>query len=842
MSATGNVVPLQRSKAAPQEPRPTGVHPDLVDGWTGWLRENTTADWRLLEWNPSTLVFTGDIDNPRTVVFRCGVAACDQLASARSLCTACGKAHKASGMLLKEFKATFVPVRDRSVTGVQLRCRVQDCPRDSHLWGLCSSHASLRQKDLDRNPSSPLDAWVARQRPYDPVPACRVRGCRYDGRGQHGLCFQHGRRYRQHPASNTGAPVPPSWLEHQAPYLRVHQFSLAPLHPAARLEVLYALQQRDARGQKVDPLAVRRMIAYLAESFDSLTVVAADQLPGRSHVNVDSLIRETHRVVTAAFARFQGVVPAELPVLDMAELGVRGKRGGRTSRSGNLDLTELKQPWLRQVLVSWVDDTKPTTGEVRRAHRACCTAARALDLRPGGGTDMAQLGFADMNAVVDAFRVLPKLDGQPMGNKARSALLSFFFRVLDHSRAAGYLDGMSAYFARHSTHVIAVEETDEDEAGKALPDTVMRQLNANIHLLGQDVTHGRMTPEQVKAMCTAVYQLLRDTGRRPYEIAELRVTCLKQEKGDWGLIWDNRKAKRLRRNLPIASETARAIQAWLEVRETIDLPTGADRYLFPPTGENGLLRHLLPEHVANFIRKWADSIEVIEGEEIGRDGTLLPFDRSLIFPYAFRHSYAQRHADQGIHPDLLRELMDHRSLATTQGYYRISAKRKREAVNIMRVHATDWLGNPAPLSSATAYEARSVSVPFGNCTEASNVKAGGQACPIRFQCAGCGHYRPDPSYLHAVEDQIRALMTDREVALAMDAAEWVVAGFDNEIAAYKKVTARMRDQLDGMDEDERAQVEEASTVLRKVRASTAGRGSVALPMPTFPGARDGVGA
>nr|BFD92085.1 tyrosine-type recombinase/integrase [Kitasatospora sp. Xyl93] len=841
MTVTGNVVPLQRPGAAPEAPRPGSVPPG-ADSWMAWLRENTADNWRLLEWNPSTLVFTGDIDNPRTVVFRCGVAACDQLASARSLCTACGKAHKASGMLVKEFKETFVPVRDRTVTGVQLRCRVQDCPRDSHLWNLCSSHSSLRQKDIARNPSSPLDDWVARQRPYDPVPTCRVRGCRYDGRGQYGLCFQHGRRYRQHPASNTGAPVPPSWLEHQAPYLRVHQFSLAPLHPVARLEVLYALQQRDERGQKIDPLAVRRVIAFVAESFDSLTTVGADALPGPSHSNVDALIRETHRVVTAAFARFQGVDPAELPVLDLAELGVRGKRGGRTSRSGNLDLTELKQPWLRQVLVSWIDDTKPNTGEVRRAYRAYCTAARALDLRPGGGTDVAELGFADMNAVVDAFRVLPKLDGEPMSNKARSALLSFFYRVLDHSRAAGYLDGMSAYFARHSTHVIAVEDAEEDEAGKSLPDTVIRQLNANIHLLGEGVTHGRMTPDQVKAMCTAVYELLRDTGRRPYEIAELRVDCLKQSKGDWALIWDNRKAKRLRRSLPIASETAQTIHRWLEVRETIDLPTGSGRFLFPPTGENGLLRHLLPEHIANIIRRWADSIEVIEGEEIGKDGTLLPFARSLIFPYAFRHSYAQRHADQGIHPDVLRKLMDHRSLATTQGYYRITERRKREAVNVMRLHTMDRWGQSAPLSSAMAYEARSVSVPFGNCTEASNVKAGGQHCPIRFQCAGCSHYRPDPSYLHAIEDQIRSLMTDREVALAMDAAEWVIAGFDNQIGAYKEVTAKIRDQLAGMNEEERAQIEEMSTVLRKARAGTAGRGAVALPMPSFPGVRDGAGA
>ncbi|MFF1546575.1 hypothetical protein [Streptomyces sp. NPDC058291] len=99
------------------------------------------------------------------------------------------------------------------------------------------------------------------------------------------------------------------------------------------------LQQRDARGQKVDPLAARQLITHLADACESLAALAAGELPRRSQMNVDALLREAHRVVAAAFARFKGVDPASLPTLDLAELGVRGKRGGRTSRSGDVDLT-----------------------------------------------------------------------------------------------------------------------------------------------------------------------------------------------------------------------------------------------------------------------------------------------------------------------------------------------------------------------------------------------------------------------------------------------------------------------------------------------------------------------
>lgn len=475
---------------------------------------------------------------------------------------------------------------------------------------------------------------------------------------------------------------------------------------------------------------------------------------------------------------------------------------------------------------------------------ACVSAARALALRPGGGTDAAVLTFADMNAVVEAFKHLPRLDGAPMKNKARNALLGFFFKVLDYGRAAGHLGGMSAYFARHPSHAIAADEvSEEDEAGRALPEDVIYQLDDQIRLIGKGVTHGRLTPDEVHEMCRAVYELLRDTGRRPYEIGELRVGCLKREGKESILIWDNHKAGRTRRHLPVTSETVETIERWLAVRAKLDLPTGSEGYLFPPAGENGQLRHLLPEQVANIIRTWADLEEVVLlAEEFGPDGTRVPFDKSLVFPYALRHSFCQRHADAGIDPDVLRELMDHRSESTTRGYYKITAKRKREAVNVMRLHTTDRKGRLTPLSQ-TAYLRGSVQVPFGNCTEPSNVKAGGHACPIRFQCVGCPSYHPDPSYLPAMEDHVRQLRAQRERAVMMDVDDFVVRNMDDEIAAYKKRVEQMRDQVEAMDSEERERVEEASAVLRKVRAAQAGRGAVALPMPVFrPTRRDGAGA
>ncbi|MFE1016701.1 hypothetical protein ACFW4M_36385 [Streptomyces sp. NPDC058794] len=126
---------------------------------------------------------------------------------------------------------------------------------------------------------------------------------------------------------------------------------------------------------------------------------------------------------------------------------------------------------------------------------------------------------------------------------------------------------------------------------------------------------------------------------------------------------------------------------------------------------------------------------------------------------------------------------------------------------------------------------RSVAVPYGGCTEPSNVKAGGQACPIRFQCAGCGFYRPDPSYLPAIEHHINELRADRETALAMGAAEFVTTALTAQITAYQQVIDRMNKHLASLPASERAQIEEASTVLRKARA---GDDHTLLPLTTAP--------
>jgi hypothetical protein len=77
----------------------------------------------------------------------------------------------------------------------------------------------------------------------------------------------------------------------------------------------------------------------------------------------------------------------------------------------------------------------------------------------------------------------------------------------------------------------------------------------------------------------------------------------------------------------------------------------------------------------------------------------------------------------------------------------------------------------------------------------------------------------DPSYLPALEQHIASLRADLETARAMDAAGYVLASLSAEIGAFAAVAEKMRGTLSQLDPAQRAEVEQASKILRRARAA-----------------------
>jgi len=325
------------------------------------------------------------------------------------------------------------------------------------------------------------------------------------------------------------------------------------------------------------------------------------------------------------------------------------------------------------------------------------------------------------------------------------------------------------------------------------------------------------------------------TGRRTDEICALPWDCLDRDPDAKAiLVYTDFKNNRLDRRLPISQETAELIgEQQQHVRARFPNTPIADLVLLPrPRRNPNGLAPLNDRVLSGAHRRWVASLPPL----LLTDGT--EFDRARVFPYAYRHSYAQRHADAGTPIDVLRDLMDHGRMDTTQLYYRVTEKRTRAAVDKLAALQFDGRGNRSWLEARALLEHEhqrravgQVAVPFGICTEPSNVKAGGHACPFRFRCPGCGHFRSDPSYLPELRGYLDMLLRNRErVRAAVELEEWARAEAmpsDHEISRVRTLIRRAETDLEQLNDDERRQIDEACRIVRATRQT------VHLGMPTI---------
>ncbi|HEY6424300.1 MAG TPA: site-specific integrase, partial [Pseudonocardiaceae bacterium] len=474
------------------------------------------------------------------------------------------------------------------------------------------------------------------------------------------------------------------------------------------------------------------------------------------------LFRDLRRHLERAWVQYSGTDPYAGDVWEVALLDLESNGSRRwPATEGFVDFGPIEPAWLREVIKDWARTTRPYLQTLRQALQAGRVASQTLVA--SGRTDPTSLGAADFDLVVQTISEQRRADGSLYSAAHRNQLIRALCEVIEHGRRSGLMAEVPDPFRPAQRRHRVVEDPNEDQVGKALPESVIRQLDRHLDLLGPRGRFGSMSAADLAEMHQTIYKILRDTGRRPGEVVSLKIGCIEVTNGQHQLIYDNHKAARLRRRVPVTAETAQLILAWEHRRVQLSTAPATSKWLFP----SPMLRsrqahgHLTASCVGVEFRYWVRRIPKIDSEVLGEHGTPLAFGRALVFPYALRHSYAQRHADAGVPVDVLKDLMDHVSIQTTTGYYSVSLKRKQQAIRSVGSLAVDGHGNPAPFSDSVAYERASVSVPFGNCTEPSNVKAGGGHCPIRFQCAGCGFYRPDPSYIPALEAHVASLRADQ---------------------------------------------------------------------------------
>jgi integrase len=602
------------------------------------------------------------------------------------------------------------------------------------------------------------------------------------------------------------------------------QVSLHGVSPRATAEVLYGLQQRTRSGAATVPAQLRQVAWELRRTgAASVENIAGGNRP--QHKLARCLAKH------AARALLTPETETRKDVWDLAVFGLPGR----------LAFTAIKQPWLRETARRWAADDLPRRrGKIAAdpvRHYLTSLAALSQSLhgaRADHGDDPALLGRSDIESFVHRLTFLAAREQISADARTRTCReirhLLRQFRALGLTRAGGPAARLPEDFAVRDGDIPL--KPDEPEAGRDLPPEIMRQVCAHLPAL-----------EDVSCRETRVAaELMIDTGRRPDEICALPWDCLEYDEPGHEpvLVYFNHKSARQGRRLPIAQATAELITAQkARVRE-----------MFPGTALSGL--KLLPAAYANpngrraiggvvfsaRHREWVSSMPALRRA----DGT--EFDKARIVPYAYRHTYAQRHADAGVPVDVLATLMDHRSLNTTRGYYTVGDRRRRDAVDKVAALQFDRHGNRIWRDAKTLLDSErarraigEVAVPYGTCSEPSNVQAGGNACPYRFRCVGCDHFRTDVSYLPDLHAYLDDLLRSRERVLAAAGVDpWARAEAvpsQEEITRIRQLITRIENGLGDLTDAEREQISQAVAIVRRHRTVTLGMPRLRQALPAI---------
>ncbi len=789
-----------------------GTEQALLDDQSALLAARTeTAFLAEAGWDPGTRVLTIDPGHPLLGRRVCRAPGCQTTCPASTgVCLDCRRRLEQTGLSLEDAGLLPPPHGRRWLGPGDGTCAVTGCPRPwvKSACPLCPEHLA-QQERVGISDVAAFAGWPG----VTALPShgiCAVAACpRQLPAAGSAYCDAHLQRLRCLRRAGE-QPGEAAWRLTEPPVPRSGQVSLAGLHPAVVTEILFGLQQRTRQGVRTHD-AILRSVCNDARSqqVSSLAGLAVPASRGKGYESV------VHTLITHARRGMSG--PETETAKDTWDMALFG-------HSGRLPFTAITQPWLRETAKIWAAADLPRrrgrSGGDKTRHYIASLAllSESLRQRPDRGEDPAALGRADIEVflarlawqhsagqISELTRVLACRETRKLLTAARQ---------LGATRPGGPAAGLSDQFALHRDDT--PDEPEHGEPGRDLPREIMEQICGHLPSLAS--LHIRTAAE-----------ILIDTGRRPEDVVALPLDCLAAgADGSPVLVYDNHKANRLGRRLPIPETTARSIRAQQQrVRDRFP-GTPASELKLLPTGWANLdgRRPLTVSALSAAHREWISSLPPL----LTADGA--GYDKDRVIPYAYRHTYAQRHADAGVPIDVLAELMDHRSLNVTRGYYRVGEERRRDAVDKVTAMQFDRHGNRiwrdarALLDGEHArYAVGSVAVPYGTCTEPSNVAAGGTDCPLRFRCAGCDHFRTDVSYLPDLTVHLDDLLRARERLAAASGDDWALAAAappEQEIRKIRDLINRIKGDIASLEPHERARIDEAVTVVRTHRAVSLG--------------------
>ena len=807
------------------------------------------AELLRIGWDPECEAFTPDPAHPHLGYRGCTVTGCVRYATTgrrhpRPLCTQCARRwDEADGEDAEVFCARggSDPAHREALC---LVCRTPGHERPACTVGLCRS---CRSEQRSRRQS--VSEYVGgggrfpAARPRATFGRCVPAACGRWAESSLGICNAHYQRWLR-----LGQPELDSWgrAEGEVRGGKGGRVSLRGLPRGLQLQVLFGIATCAKGAGRCQPHELRSAVEELRRRGtasiidDEWTKASTGRSPSGEH-----FLRLTARELRVAL----GSVDDEIGK-DVWDLGLWGLKGrlwfsgaGAAARNGrDTEALPIRQPWLRAGAKAWALDHLARAGVGDGARHVVTTLgllAESLCERDDGGEVPSQLGRPDVERFLASIGRRARLGRISTNSQVRQ--VECLGRFLRDARDLGFtapgasMAGLPLSFAVHPGDRVRRPRFDPEAPGEALPQWVMNVLLApgSLSLLESGASGDVRRWVQIQA----------EVGRRTSELSRLAFDCLAYDEqvDELGglqslpvLVHDMPKVHVTGRRLPIVDDTAALIREQQEVvRNRFPDTPGADLPLFPSTKLNPRgVKAINETFMAKKVHSWALSLAPLRHPDTGEE-----FPAEKIHPYAFRHTYAQRLADNGTNLEVLAALMGHADMETARSYYRVTAKRKREAIKAVAHLQLDKNGRKTrslAVELAESEEYRDhigqVAVVFGGCVEPHNVRAHGRGCPFRHQCFGCSHFRTDPSYLPELRNYLSAMLADRErlrseLPQLEDWARRDAMPSDEEVESVRRLILECEAELEELDPAERARITDLVETLRR------GRGSLTEAVP-----------
>lgn len=798
-----------------------------------YLQGQIDPNWRPDEFDYERLLFRPDPRNPDTILHVCSRSNCGVLLNRSSLCPSCQSSWnkvKESGVQLENWLK--VPRQRREVS---TDCLVHECMRGQTKYGLCASHAAsyARNRLESAEDTYSLQDWIAHRspRPLPALPKCRSGHCSKDRLSTEGLCDHHNRQYKtwrkaQGLTSTTEATE--AWLERGvepamdpealSSYASAAATPFGLLPEPLRWEFLYAVQQRDLGARAgLHPMLVRSTYGNLRQA-GLTTAVGLDRL-GRPkcYTDLSAMLTEWQRLIDDAHRAWSGEDRRDSRLIYLRDLELR-----ETQRSvgpaARMDLRPIQQDWIFDAVAAWARHTARGPAQLNSVANAWTLVSQVLTAR---GTPKRALGIADMNAVVSAVRA--RWTGQK--NQARhikeiDTVIQF---ARTHEDLAEDWGEVPPRFTIDASLHSAIGTKDRsaanaDEPFRFVPQPIVDWVMDHLGLIDRGSVY-------LTAEARALIFIQERCGRRSGETLRLKDDCISyDDQGAPYLEWTQGKPPRgPGKRLPLHQETHDVIRQWQEIKRDHGVES---EWLFPSQGHRKTDVHYSDGYLATRLHHLIGLVVYhapFQGAVEGPEGNLVHFDLATIDPYSFRHAFAQRLADatdeegrSTTPPDVLQELMGHKSFNSTMAYYQVTANRRKRALAAIPSRRLNLQGQVVEVSrEREAFGKTPVSL--GHCSEPQNVAANGHFCSLEHSCESCPFFLVDPLEKGGMINKRQQIRIKLERARAIRSPQHILDHYTARIDDCSTIIDGIDAYIDSLEEKERIEMRSVLEAMAEIR-------------------------